>query len=594
MDRPFSNLFNLNTLLWIIAGIVALLAGVAFVPNLFNMSSTASTPPAVAVGTRTPTRIATPTSTPSPLPVEPKPQDLVSLGTPPPDAELFNFVADPTRSGSATADRSLPNWGDSNLHVGFVKGQVFQSLLYFDLSSLPPGTKVLAADLELTGLSRDFVGSRGRWQLDMLKADLIPNWLDHSSSDFYRAPSAAAIGEKLTPINLVADKVNQFAFSDEQLRLLEQAVDSSGYLGFRLTGPSGPDDSLFTWDGGSDADLSRHPVLRLIAIPSKFIVVPNEQTPENVMTAAAQRLTATAFATRYGTPTPYARNYATATPIVVVTAQPTPANEETATAEAVYATAVAVTTGTFTPTPSNWVTATPGPEPVTPYPTSTATGIALENLTPMWTATPQPGLAQLLQTPVPDLWKGNILFLSNRFVATTLLAMSPAGQLLPTQPSGMDAYTLAFAREALSPDHTKRALVAPDPSGVLQIWIADSNNTIQAQVTRLARGAGFVPEAYDPVWSPDGTRIAYVSTETHFAEIYVYDLGRQVSTQLTHDHEEGIFNQRPSWSPDGSKLVFKSNRGAGNFQVWIMNADGSNPRNLSQSEYDDTDPIWVK
>lgn len=581
----------------ILAVIGAIAARLAFVPNLNSAASSTSSPTVRLAVQRTWTPAAKRTATPSPLPPQPQPQSLMPTPTLAPGTKSVAFSADVKLSGFIVSGDDAVNWDDPNLHVGFFRGKIFQSLLYFDLSSIPPGSKVLAGDLELVGLSRDFISSDGEWQLGLLSPHLYSYWSQLSANEFHSAKSVAVIGSTLSSKNLLADGINQFVFSTDELGLLEQAVDQTGVAAFRLDGPAGTSESLFTWDSGSAGDPGRRPVLHLVVVPGTFVIVPNVPTPLNVLTAAADRLTATAFATGYGSPTPYPRNYLTATPLVVITAQPTPANVQTADAEGAVATAVALTTGTFTPTPSNWITATPAPlaiQQATALPTPTPTAVALHNLTPVLSPTPQPSLGQLLRTPVPNFVRGNILFLSNRFASKTLVLMAPNGQLLPEQPTGLASYQLAFAREALSPDHTRRAIVAPDPNGVLQIWIAYLDNVIESQVTHLAPGDRFTPEAYDPVWSPDGAKLAYVSTQTHFTEIFVFDLATRTSQQLSFTAVPNVFNQRPSWSPDSSKLVFKSNREGGHFQIWMMNADGSNPHNLSQSDYEDIDPIWVK
>jgi TolB protein len=54
------------------------------------------------------------------------------------------------------------------------------------------------------------------------------------------------------------------------------------------------------------------------------------------------------------------------------------------------------------------------------------------------------------------------------------------------------------------------------------------------------------------------------------------------------------WDHHPSWSPDGTQIVFCSNR-TGYQQIWLMNADGSNPRNISPwAEWNDWDPVWIK
>jgi TolB protein len=49
----------------------------------------------------------------------------------------------------------------------------------------------------------------------------------------------------------------------------------------------------------------------------------------------------------------------------------------------------------------------------------------------------------------------------------------------------------------------------------------------------------------------------------------------------------------PGWSPDGKKIVFHSLRD-GNREIYVMNADGSNPTRLTTDPTDDVGPDWGK
>ncbi|MCB0158245.1 MAG: PD40 domain-containing protein, partial [Caldilineaceae bacterium] len=54
------------------------------------------------------------------------------------------------------------------------------------------------------------------------------------------------------------------------------------------------------------------------------------------------------------------------------------------------------------------------------------------------------------------------------------------------------------------------------------------------------------------------------------------------------------WDNHPSFSPDGSQIVFMSNRNSGRRQLWIMDADGGNQRQLADFPFEAWDPVWVK
>lgn len=147
-----------------------------------------------------------------------------------------------------------------------------------------------------------------------------------------------------------------------------------------------------------------------------------------------------------------------------------------------------------------------------------------------------------------------------------------------------------LAREmylANSPDGQERAVVEADDHRELQIKVYSSVYQSTRQVTHF-EGA----TSYDPAWSPAGDRIAFVSTISGGDEIYVVPVdGVADPTRLTFNTWE--WDKHPTWSPDGSQIAFYSNRD-GQRQIWIMNADGTNQRNLSNDEWENWDPVWVR
>lgn len=88
----------------------------------------------------------------------------------------------------------------------------------------------------------------------------------------------------------------------------------------------------------------------------------------------------------------------------------------------------------------------------------------------------------------------------------------------------------------------------------------------------------------EPVLSPDGTQVAFtvqkvdLDKNTKPSQVYVVPVLGGASRQLT---TTGDMNERPRWSPDSKQIFFTSNRG-GSSQIWAMNADGSNARQITR------------
>ena len=82
-----------------------------------------------------------------------------------------------------------------------------------------------------------------------------------------------------------------------------------------------------------------------------------------------------------------------------------------------------------------------------------------------------------------------------------------------------------------------------------------------------------------PTWSPDGLRIAFESYRDGLKDVYVMDVDGKNPKNLTLDVES---NGHPTWSPDGAKIAFASSPGAGRADIFIMNHDGTNRVNVTK------------
>jgi Tol biopolymer transport system component len=80
----------------------------------------------------------------------------------------------------------------------------------------------------------------------------------------------------------------------------------------------------------------------------------------------------------------------------------------------------------------------------------------------------------------------------------------------------------------------------------------------------------------DPMVSPDGKKVVFVSTQDGNPEIYLMNVDGTGMQKLTND---SAVDAAPSWFPDGKKIIFTSDR-TGKFELYTMNADGSNQQPL--------------
>ncbi|HEY6042771.1 MAG TPA: hypothetical protein VIX58_11620, partial [Anaerolineae bacterium] len=352
----------------------------------------------------------------------------------------------------------------------------------------------------------------------------------------------------------------------------------------------GPE-SIFTWDAGdpNDPKSVTRPVLRVVAVPGNFIVITSTPTPANVLTAAAYVLAQTETALRFGTPTPYTKGiFATATPIVIIPFGGA-LNGETAVAQTQIAFAISITTGTPTPIPPGVQTATPVLATFTPLPTWTPRFLPPAAITPLPTPTATGEKINYFATPIDPSLKNKIIFRSNRFPQSPYNQMSTTGVwggLL----TGSAYYDAVQAREFYSPDRVRRAIVAPDTLGILQIMIEDLNFGTRTLVTHNVHGI-----AYDPSWSPDGSYIAFISEELGVKDLYVHDVGNAITRRLTTGSDFTQANKHPSFAPNSRQIIFASQRSSyPRFQLWTVNVDGGGLSQLVTNQYDENDPLWVK
>ena len=127
--------------------------------------------------------------------------------------------------------------------------------------------------------------------------------------------------------------------------------------------------------------------------------------------------------------------------------------------------------------------------------------------------------------------------------------------------------------------------------GPFNIYVMDINGGNLRQITE---SQDFNFHSYAATWAPNRNMIAYVATgENHGqTDIFTVDLdvpGVEPRNITNNPHH----NSNPVWSPEGTRILFVSDRD-GNHELYTMNIDGSDVRRITQSAEPKENPSWLR
>jgi tol-pal system beta propeller repeat protein TolB len=168
-----------------------------------------------------------------------------------------------------------------------------------------------------------------------------------------------------------------------------------------------------------------------------------------------------------------------------------------------------------------------------------------------------------MRTQVPRWW-------AVAFACVVIVAVVPSSALAQVGPNGKIAYVVNM------PDNTT------------DIWVMDADGSNQTDITNTPG----ISEL-GPIWSPDGTKIAYVVTDYITPGVWV--MNPDGTEQRKFSTFSGV-EFGPTWSADSSQIalvryvpgVVMSIQ----FDIFVVALDGSSDVNITNSDYDEIEPAW--
>jgi Tol biopolymer transport system component len=140
---------------------------------------------------------------------------------------------------------------------------------------------------------------------------------------------------------------------------------------------------------------------------------------------------------------------------------------------------------------------------------------------------------------------------------------------------------------------------AKGANGTANLWVVHADGTGLTALTKLTASSA---DVFEGVWSPDGSRTAFLSQQAldgtdaaapnHIFNIWTMKSDGTGATPLTKLTVTGTDSSSALWSPDGTKILFTSARALdgtdavntnSTLNIWVMSADGSNARATDQA-----------
>lgn len=155
---------------------------------------------------------------------------------------------------------------------------------------------------------------------------------------------------------------------------------------------------------------------------------------------------------------------------------------------------------------------------------------------------------------------------------------------------GSDLKALTFDQPRLnwrpswSADGTQLIFISNRDSN-FEIYKGSEDGNFMANITVLPNS-----NQGDPDWSPDGSQIVFISDGEGIDGLYLMDSNGENVQELVEPSWDCSF---PRWSPDGEKIAFTARPEGGSDHIFVINADGSDFRQVEKRNLDSIAPAWV-
>jgi Tol biopolymer transport system component len=166
------------------------------------------------------------------------------------------------------------------------------------------------------------------------------------------------------------------------------------------------------------------------------------------------------------------------------------------------------------------------------------------------------------------------------------------GRVLDLDPFTGDEHTLFWVQSVWGGNHQYVTIDTIDEDSIVFdeiLWrghlmeISPGPDGVAEAELSLTQGNG---RDRQPAYSPDGRRIVFSSNRSGNLDVWIMDIESGELRQVTDDDAD---DWDPAFSADGEELIWSSNRG-GHLEIWMANIDGSSARQVSQDGEDAENP----